>query len=244
MFSQRDLPMQPARSAPLGTQINPVVPGLHASPPPPPPAQFPYPSRIDSPVTARIRQYSLEDQDDASGPWSSIPESFEQPRSDLNNHNFLLTLGNYAVDDPSKLDWLALANLRENKRARTNLASLHAARSCLYGSRGLGDKKWFADKPGIASRLKTQRQRRQFRLGLLANVAFYNRLNLTYLTSWLAAGTPLDALLSVPTPFCRCHNSRISLDTYPSVICCSGTPDKAALLSEAVFDISLRTITM
>ena len=81
--------MQPARSAPLGAQINPVVPGLHARPLPPPPAQFPYPSRIDSPVTARIRQYSLEDQADASGPWSSIPESFEQLRSDLNNHNFL-----------------------------------------------------------------------------------------------------------------------------------------------------------
>ena len=57
---------------------------------------------------------------------------------------------------------------------------------------GLGDKIWFADKPGIASRLKTQTERRQFRLGLVANVAFYNRLNLTDLTSWLSAGTNLN----------------------------------------------------
>ena len=62
---------------------NPAAPGLRAGVQPPPPAQFPYPSLINDPVTARIRQYSLEDQTDASGPWSSIPESFEQLRSDL-----------------------------------------------------------------------------------------------------------------------------------------------------------------
>ena len=160
-----------------------LVPGLRVRQLPPPPARFSYPSLINDPITAQIRQYSLEDQADASGPWSLVPESFEQLRSDINNHNFLSTLGNYAVDDPSKLDRLALANLRENKRARNNLSSLHAARSCLYGSRGLGDKKWFSDKPGIALRLKTQTERRQFRLGLVANTAFYNRLNLADLTS-------------------------------------------------------------
>ena len=237
--------MQPARSTSLGAQINPVVPGLHARPLPPPPAQFPYPSRIDSPVTARIRQYSLEDQADASGPWSSIPESFEQLRSDLNNHNFLATLGNYAVDDPSKLDRLALANLRENKRARNNLASLHSARSCLYGSRGLGDKKWFADNPGIASRLKTQTQRRQFRLGLVANVAFYNRLNLSDLTSWLTAGTSVDfATIRPETMLSLSQFKDLAQRLSPRDLLRWLTPDKAALLSEAVFDISLRTITM
>ena len=140
-FSQLDPPRQPAFSAALGARANPAAPDPRARVQPPPPAQFPYPSLINDPVTARIRQYSLEDQADASGPWSSIPESFEQLRSDLTNHNFLATLGNYAVDDPSKLDRLALANLRENKPSRNNLASLHAARSCLYGSRGQGDKK-------------------------------------------------------------------------------------------------------
>ena len=87
-------------------------------------------------------------------------------------------MGKFAVDDPAKLDRLALANLRENKRARSDLTALHAARSCLFGCRGLGEKKWFNDKPGIATRLKTQAHRRQFRLGLIANLAFYNRLHL------------------------------------------------------------------
>ena len=127
-FSQLDPPLQPASSAALGTSAYPAAPARRARLQPPPPAQFPYPSLINDPVTARIRQYSLEDQADASGLWSSIPESFEQLRSDLTNHNFLATLGNYAVDDPSKLDRLALANLRENK------PSLLLFRCCLPSS--------------------------------------------------------------------------------------------------------------
>ena len=143
------------------------------------------------------------------------------------------------MDDPSKLDGLALANLRENKRSRNNLSSLHAARSCLYGSRGLGDKKWFADKPGIASRLKTQTERRQFRLGLVANVAFYNRLNLNDLQSWLSAGTTLDIAAVRP-------DTMLSLSQFKGIIQRLSpldllrwlTPDKAAQLSDAVSDIS------
>ena len=234
-----DPPRQPAFPAALGTPANAAAPGLRARVQPPPPAQFPYPSLINDPVTARIRRYSLEDQADASGPWSSIPETFEQLRSDLTNQNFLATLGNYAVDDPSKLDRLALANLRENKPSRNNLASLHAARSCLYGSRGLGDKKWFSDKPGIALRLKTQTQRRQFRLGLVANIAFYNRLNLADLTSWLEAGTSLDIAAIRP-------DTRLSLSQFkelmqrlsPRDLLRWLTPDKADQLSKAVSDIS------
>ena len=239
-FSQRDLPVHSARSAPHSTWANPVAPSFCANQrPPPPPAQFAYPSRINDPVTARIRQYSLEHQADASGPWSSIPESFEQLRSDLNNHKFLTTLGKYAVDDPSKLDRLALANLRENKRARNNLASLHAARSCLYGARGLGDKKWFTDKPGIATRLKTQTERRQFRLGLVANVAFSNRLNLADLTSWLAAGTSLDVAAVRPETMLSLSQIRELVQRLsPLDLLRWLTPDKAATLSEAISDIS------
>ena len=231
--------MTSARSGLPGTQASPSVPGIAARPPPPPPVQFPYPTRIDSPITARIRQYSLEDQADASGPWSSIPESFAQLRSDLNSHNFLATLGKYAVDDPSKLDRFALANLRENKHARNSLSSLHAARSCLYGSRGLGDKKWFTDKPGVASRLKTQAQRRQFRMGLVANVAFYNRLNLTDLTSWLSAGTSLDTAAVRPNTLLSLSQLReIAQRLSPLDLLRWLTPDKAVQLSGAVSDIS------
>ena len=158
----------------------------------------------------------------------------------MTNHNFLTALGKYAVDDPSKLDRLALANLRENKTARNNLTSLHAARSCLYGSRGLGDKKWFADKPGIATRLKTQTQRRQFRLGLVANIAFYNRLNLLDLTSLLESGTSSDlAAVSPDATFTISQIQDLVRRLSPIDLLRLLNPNKAARLSEAVSDISV-----
>lgn len=170
---------------------------------------------------------------------SSIPESFEQLRSDLSNYNFLATLGKFAVDDPSKLDRLALANLRENKRARNNLASLHAARSCLYGSRGIGNKKWFADKPGIASRLKSQAERRRFRLGLVANIAFYNRLNLADLSSWLESGTSLDISAVRPdTTMTLSQFKDLLRRLSPLDVLRWLDPEKAVRLSEAVSEIS------
>ena len=60
-FSLLDPPRQPAFSAALGARANPAAPDPRARVQPPPPAQFPYPSLINDPVTARIRQYSLED---------------------------------------------------------------------------------------------------------------------------------------------------------------------------------------
>ena len=140
------------------------------------------------------------------------------------------------MDDPSKLDRLALANL--HKRASYNIASLHTARYCLYGSWGLGDKKSFTDKHGIASRPKTQTERRQFCLGLLANVAFYNRLNLADLTSWLAVVTSLDIGAGR-------HETMRSLSQFRNLIKRLSSldllrwlaPDRAAKLSEAVSDI-------
>lgn len=63
--------------------------------------------------------------------------------------------------------------------ARSSLSALHAARTCLFGDRQLGDRKWYADKPGIAFRLKTQTERRQFGLGLVVKLALYNKLNVS-----------------------------------------------------------------
>ena len=117
-------------------------------------------------------------------------QTFAELRNNMTNGNFISALGKYSLDDPAKIDRLALANLRENKHARNDLSALHAARSCLYGSRQLGDRKWFSDKAGIARRLKTQDQRRQFRIGLIANLAFYNKLNLGDLTNVLHTGDP------------------------------------------------------
>ena len=56
---------------------------------------------IDDPFTSRLCQYSLKEKADISGFWSGVPETFAQLKSDLNNHNFLTDLGNFAVDDPS-----------------------------------------------------------------------------------------------------------------------------------------------
>ena len=148
-------------------------------------------------------------------------------------------MGKFAVDDPAKLDRLALANLRENKRARSNLNSLHAARSCLFGCRGLGEKKWFNDKPGIATRLKTQAHRRQFRLGLIANLAFYNRLNLHDFESLIHTGDSSD--LAAVHPQSRLTFSEFSnalKRLSPMELLRLFTPTKAAQVSEALSEIS------
>ena len=152
--------------------------------------QFAWPTPVSAPSTQRIRQIGLEARADAQGHHNSIAETFAQLRSDLTNENFISALGRFAVDDPARLDRLALANLQESKRARNSLSALHSARTCLFGARQLGDRKWYADKPGIAARLKTQDQRRQFRLGLVANLAFFNKLNINDLQALLQTGDP------------------------------------------------------
>ena len=111
-------------------------------------------------------------------------------QDDLTNDKLLSALGKFAVDDPAQLNRLSLANLREKKKAQNNLTTLNAACTCLFGARWLGNRKWYKDTPGIASRLKTQTQRRQFRLGLIANLAFYNKLNITDLHSIFCSGDP------------------------------------------------------
>ena len=80
--------------------------------------------------------------------------------------------------------------MRENRAARRDLAALHAARSHLYGERDFGSKAWYSDKPGIARRLKTQTQRRQFRMGLKTNLAFFNQLRIGDLRTALTQGDP------------------------------------------------------
>ena len=83
-----------------------------------PSPSFQWPTFIDDQFTCRFPQYSLEEKADISGLWSRV---FAHLKSDLNNHKFLTALGNFTVDDPSELDRFVLANLRENKQARSNL---------------------------------------------------------------------------------------------------------------------------
>ena len=176
---------------------------------------------------------------DVAGRQFSIPETFAQLRSDLTNDNFLSALGRFAVDDPGRLDRLALANLRENKRARNSLSSLHAARTCVFGARQLGDRKWYADKPGIAARLKTQAQRRQFRMGLVANLAFYNTLNINDFRAMLQAGDPSGlAFLSASSQLTIPALRSIAVLAPPLDILRVISPEKAAALTATLGQIS------
>ena len=192
-----------------------------------------------SPFTQQVRQVGLQARADLSGRNLSVAESFAQLRNDLTNDNFLSALGKFAVDDPARLDRLSLANLRENKRARNNLAALHAARTCLFGSRQLGDRKWYTDKPGIASRLKTQTQRRQFRLGLIANLAFFNKLNINDLQSLIHSGDPSGlASLSATTPTTIPALRSIAALASPYDLLRIMAPEKAAVVESTLRQIS------
>ena len=122
-----------------------------------PPRSYAWPTPPAAPLTHMIRNAGLQAQVNRAGSDPQLVQTFAELRNNMTNDNFISALGKYSVDDPAKIDRLALANLRENKHARNDLSALHAARSCLYGSRQLGDRKWFSDKPGIARRLKNPR---------------------------------------------------------------------------------------
>ena len=143
------------------------------------------------------------------------------------------------MDDPARLDRLALANLQENKSARNSLSALHSARTCLFGARQLGDRKWYADKPGVAARLKTQDQRRQFRLGLVANLAFCNKLNLNDLHALLQACDPsglasLTSASALTIPALRAIAALASPIDILRII----SPQKAAALTSTIKEIN------
>ena len=168
--------------------------------------QFAFPTTPFAQSTHNIRAAGLQARADIAGAASTVPSSFEQLKTALINENFISALGRHAVDDPARIDKLTLANVRQNPLARNSLASLHAARTCLHGARQLGDRKWYSDKPGIPNRLKTQTQRRQFRLGLVANLAFYNQLNISDLQSLVFTGD-VSGLAAVPS------DSPLTIDT-------------------------------
>ena len=102
--------------------------------------------------------------------------------------NDISNISKFKPDNSKRATQLAYANLRQNRSARRDLAALHAARSHIYGEREFGLKAWYSDKPGIARRLKTQNQRRQFRLGLVSAFKFFNQLRIGDLRATLTDG--------------------------------------------------------
>ena len=115
-------------------------------------------------LTNDIRKAGLQARAGTAGLGSQGSQTFNQLCNQLHHDNFVASLGIFSVNDPAKLNRLALANLLENRQARIDLGALQAARAWLFGSHQLGNKKWFAYKPGIALRLKKQPQRRHFEL--------------------------------------------------------------------------------
>ena len=91
--------------------------------------------------------------------------SFAELRRTYAHDQYINTLGKFKSDDPKRQSRLALANLRENRVARRDLAALHAARSHLYGEHDFGSKAWYSDEPVIARRLKPKRNASNFGWG-------------------------------------------------------------------------------
>ena len=78
--------------------------------------------------------------------------------------------------------------LLNNPTARTNLASIHAARSHKYGHVQFGPKKWYKEATNVSKKLSRQEDRRKFRQGLKSNIDFLNQLNLHDLMKGLLDG--------------------------------------------------------
>ena len=74
--------------------------------------------------------------------------------------------------------------------ARSRLENLHAARAHKYGYAHFGPKRLFRESTKIATKLKSQAERRKFRAGLKGLLDFLNQLNLMDLEKLLEKGDP------------------------------------------------------
>ena len=119
-----------------------------------------------------------------------LEPTFAQLRATYAQDQYVNNLGKFNSEDPKRQSRLAFANLRENRAARRDLVALHTARAHAYGERDFGQKNWYTDKAGVAQRLKTQNQRRQFRMGLKANMEFWTQLRIGDLRAAITEGDP------------------------------------------------------
>ena len=78
--------------------------------------------------------------------------------------------------------------LRKDPLARSRLENVHSARGFKYGFAHFGSKHWFKEKDNLAKKLKTQADRRKFRIGLKADVDFINQLNIMDLEDMVQNG--------------------------------------------------------
>ena len=116
--------------------------------------------------------------------------TFAQLRATYAQDQYVNNLGKFNSEDPKRQSRLTFANLRENRAARRDLVALHTARAHAYGERDCGQKSWYTDKAGVAQRLKSQDERRKFRMGLKANMEFWTQLRIGDLRAALTMGDP------------------------------------------------------
>ena len=64
--------------------------------------------------------------------------------------------------------------------ARSQLENSHAARAHKYGYAQFGSKFWYKESKNIARKLKSQADRRKFRIGLKSLIDFINQLNISF----------------------------------------------------------------
>ena len=99
--------------------------------------------------------------------------------------------------------------LLKDPMARSQLENLHAARAHKYGFSQFGSKFWYKESKNISRKLKSQADRRKFRIGLKGLIDFINQLNIVDLEKLLEDGESEGfKLLKMPTPvspeiFCR-----------------------------------------
>ena len=91
--------------------------------------------------------------------------------------------------------------LRGDPLARSRIENLHAARAHKYGHAQFGPKFWYRDSLHMATKWKSQDDRRKFRIGLKGLIDFLNQLNIMDLEKLLNSGVSGGfKLLKMPGP--------------------------------------------
>ena len=105
----------------------------------------------------------------------------------------LLDSANPSRNDEAEISEKWFNKLRKDPLARSRLENIHSARAFKHGFSHLGSRFWYREKDNLAKKLKTQSDRRKFRMGLKADVDFINQLNILDFEEMLKNGNS-DAL--------------------------------------------------
>ena len=88
--------------------------------------------------------------------------------------------------------------------ARSRLENLHAARAHKYGHAHFGPKSWYKESTSLATKFRSQANRRKFQVGLKGLIDFLNQLNIMDLEESFQEGvTEGFNLFKIPTPVPR-----------------------------------------